>query len=941
MRSPLLALLALSLAPPLAGAQTVLVELPAEPPARLQVPVERDGQVLTLDLEQHSDRAPDFRVLVSGPRGALTEVVVPPLATYSGTVLEQPGSIVIARLHAGELTARVLDGGSEWTLGQHPAPEREPACVAHPKFVPRAGQLAVGAASAPPPVPAVTPPLVDGIDFSCLTRARIAFDADFEYFAAYGSVATTVQRIEQVLAEVNAFYERDVKITHQLGTVVVRTSPYYTPTGGGDLLDQFRSEWNTTLAAEPRDMAHLMTGKSGSLIEFGGLAWVAAVCTNYHFGWSMDGANIVGHELGHNWGSGHCIDASPCNNMCGACFLITPLTREVIAAYRDSVGCLERIGPGSLAVAPYVLPESAQLNKADFAAPPELVFDVLANDDDGNCDALSIAGFDAFSERGGLVAQSGAFLTYQLPPVPFAGSDRFEYIVTDPTGRTSVGEVRVDLAPKAMRAYWTFDEGQGDVAWDTSGAGLQATGAFPLTWTAGVHGSALELPALGQELVTGADDFAGPWSFTAWIRRDAPIAPAATLMQSSDGALRIAQWPFTGRLGVTRWGVADWSYPAAAPLGLWAHVAFVSDGVVTRLYLNGIDEGTVPGTIRAPMGPISRIEDSMGGALDDLRVFNHALQPAEVLALYASDGANQLLAPADGGSRAGDYVPLEFQPGALADDHRLFLGPDYFAVRDAVPGAPEDLGVQTGSALLPSGLSEAITYYWRADKRVGSTIILGDVWAFTPTVLEHYRLDDPISVLALEAGGGTPGAYSGAPTMLQPGATAALGTSVAFDGIDDHVVLPAFDLDTDRVTLTCWLRRDGDQNDWSGLIFTRDGSSVAGLNLGVDNELRYHWNGSGNTYGFDSGLVTPDDTWVFAALVVEPERATLYLGQDGALTSAVNEVGHGPEEFDGQVDIARDRSSNARRFRGRIDDVRIHAHAFSPAEIAALYQSSL
>ena len=55
---------------------------------------------------------------------------------------------------------------------------------------------------------------------------------------------------------------------------VVRTAPFYTPTSGGSLLDQFRTEWITNQAAIPRDIAHLMTGEPGSVIEYGGLAYV-------------------------------------------------------------------------------------------------------------------------------------------------------------------------------------------------------------------------------------------------------------------------------------------------------------------------------------------------------------------------------------------------------------------------------------------------------------------------------------------------------------------------------------------------------------------------------------------------------------------------------------------------------------------------------------------
>ena len=87
--------------------------------------------------------------------------------------------------------------------------------------------------------------------------------------------------------------------------------------------------------------------------------------------------------------------------------------------------------------------------------------------------------------------------------------------------------------------------------------------------------------------------------------------------------------------------------------------------------------------------------------------------------------------------------------------------------------------------------------------------------------------------------------------------------------------------------------------------------------------------------------MTPDDTWVFVALVVEPDRATIYQGDlAGNLSKAVNTVSHGPEEFDGRTQIGRD-SAGGRQYQGWIDDVRIFDVALTPGQMDALYQASL
>lgn len=162
------------------------------------------------------------------------------------------------------------------------------------------------------------------------------------------------------------------------------------------------------------------------------------------------------------------------------------------------------------------------------------------------------------------------------------------------------------------------------------------------------------------------------------------------------------------------------------------------------------------------------------------------------------------------------------------------------------------------------------------------------------------------------------------------------GGAVEFNATNTVVTAGALNLGTNTVTLAGWVRRSGAQNAWAGLIFSSAGSTRAGLNLGTANELRYHWNDAGNTYNFNSGLVVPDGVWSFCALVVEPARATLYLNAGAGLQSAVNNVPHAAEEFDGALSLGRDPSQSGRRFRGTLDEVHVFRRALSAVEIQAL-----
>ena len=805
------------------------------------------------------------------------------------------------------------------------------------------------------PLEAVTPP-------DCLYRAQIAYDCDYEYYLGKGaSVANVVATVESHTDQVNAFYARDAQITHKVTEIVVRTAPFYSPVNGGHLLDLFRAEWNTNQWSVKRDLAHLMTGKPGSLIQYGGLAWVGVVCNKaWAYGWSMDSAGIVGHEVGHNWGAGHCHDVSPCNNMCGACFYIGPNTKDIITAYRDGVGCLKSVGPFGDPLPPYAHPEGTVQRKDDLQAGTPVAFDVLGNDHDGNCEPVSIGGFDAVSARGASVTFSPGTgpngrneLVYAPPAVPFLGADTFAYTATDPGALTGAGTVTVDVLARDLAGYWTLDDASGSVAADTSRFGRDGAITGSPAWTSGPLGGALAFDGADDSVAIGPLDLPGDEAtISAWLRRDGPQSLWSAVVFSRDAGTK-AGLSFGANDGLRYvWngdaGTHGWDSGLVVPDGQWVFVALVLEPDAATLYLDdgvlqsavhahGHAVQTFAGTTHLGWDPLEASRHFQG-ELDDVRIYDHALSAAEIQTLAAQGGPALVPTPADGGTLAEPSLGLSWAAAPLAGAHDVYFGTDYFAVRDATVASPEYQGTQPGVTFVPPASDPATTYFWRVDEQIGGGDVPGDVWQYAVPRHHHWALDETQGDVAADAVGGLDGLYKQNPTLGEPGATAQTGTSVRLDGQDDRVRIPALDLFGDRMTITAWLRRDGSQTPWAGIVFSRAQSTTAGLNFGNANELRYHWNG-GN-WGWDSGLVVPDDEWVFTALVVEPSRATIYLGQGGTLSSAVNVAGHGIEEFDGATLVGRDNTGGSRYFDGWVDDVRIFDAALSPAEIAALYASS-
>ena len=109
------------------------------------------------------------------------------------------------------------------------------------------------------------------------------------------------------------------------------------------------------------------------------------------------------------------------------------------------------------------------------------------------------------------------------------------------------------------------------------------------------------------------------------------------------------------------------------------------------------------------------------------------------------------------------------------------------------------------------------------------------------------------------------------------------GSAIYLDGADGHLSVPSLTQPGDEVSITAWVRREGDQSDWAGILFSRAAGTQGGLRLGKNNELRYQWNDDPVTRAFNPGFQLPDGVWCFVGLVVRSDRAILYLDDGSGL----------------------------------------------------------
>ncbi len=331
----------------------------------------REGMVLTIPTEHHKDLIVHLQpntVLADNfelrAYTSLTEyhlVERPEDATYTGSVLGVEGSrVAMSILPEGLLGAIFLPDGS--TVWVQPLSEYLPGAPAEMHVVYSGDDSSCGGFCDTPMKPRPEGHGQGGYDprGACggtYCEALVACDADFQYYQARGSSTTaTTSRIAAIINVVNHQYQRDVAITHAVGSILIRTTAGanpYTSNDSATLLGQIRTHWNANHAGIVRDTVHLFTGREidSNVI---GRAYVGVVCdlaNAYGFSQSDFSTNfscvtdLTAHELGHNWDANHCTCTSSTMNPSITCTntfqnSTTPNSITDINAYENSVACL-------------------------------------------------------------------------------------------------------------------------------------------------------------------------------------------------------------------------------------------------------------------------------------------------------------------------------------------------------------------------------------------------------------------------------------------------------------------------------------------------------------------------------------------------------------------------------------------------------------------------
>ena len=198
--------------------------------------------------------------------------------------------------------------------------------------------------------------------------------------------------------------------------------------------------------------------------------------------------------------------------------------------------------------------------------------------------------------------------------------------------------------------------------------------------------------------------------------------------------------------------------------------------------------------------------------------------------------------------------------------------------------------------------------------------------ATTAPPLAEWKLDETSGAIAVDSRGGYNGGYDNNAVLGLPGATLSTGYSVGLFG-NSYLSLPPLNLNNNIVTITAWVKPNGDQAFRAGIVHGDSYPTESGM-IYVGG-LASVWNGSVDS----SGLALPTNQWTFVALVIEPTMRRYYTISGGVLQGVTNLVANVAVPFNGGY-IG---NSDWGLFNGQFDEVSFFANqALTPEQISQL-----
>ncbi len=325
--------------------------------------------------------------------------------------------------------------------------------------------------------------------------------------------------------------------------------------------------------------------------------------------------------------------------------------------------------------------------------------------------------------------------------------------------------------------HWSFNEGSGTIAFDSSSNVYNGTLEGNPQWVDGKLGGALQFDGSDDYVHCGLIDIdtniTGGLTVCAWVNKpaggDMKFCSNRQVANGPGGGFTCSIYNDRMEMDFTNASSRNLNRDSDGPTVTtdnWVHVSWVYDDVANTFneYHNGVladssDENVSIG-ISTQEFRIGTDAPNLGyyvnGMIDDVCIFDHALSVQEILSVMEGGGIANLYAsypvPADADTDVSRDVVLSWDSGANARTHDVYFGTAFDDVNNADISNPLDVLTvqnQQQKTYAPGRLEFGQTYYWRIDEINNAdpnSPWKGDVWSFTTETFTYSIPGEMITV---------------------------------------------------------------------------------------------------------------------------------------------------------------------------------------------------
>lgn len=569
--------------------------------------------------------------------------------------------------------------------------------------------------------------------------------------------------------------------------------------------------------------------------------------------------------------------------------------------------------------------------------------------------------FSTVSEpTNGMLSGAAPEVVY-TPDTGFVGTDSFDFVYSNGSSTSFVSTVHVIVIEKELIANWRLDESSGTFLADSTGNGHHGTlNSGTLMPTGGRLGGALDFNGGTQKATLPASAFetiSTEITLSMWVFGDTTQPRADTIFRAVNGnnnRLLNIHLPWSN--SDVYWEVGDVTgrdtlRQNASPqdfMGQWNLWTFSKDGSGNMsAYLNGqifdtyndADNRTIPEITSVVLGSDGG-SGGYDGLVDDVRLYNYALDAAETLALHDSYTNNQPPTAAN--------QNLSLVEGRSSSLSLSASDPEGANLVYTITSPPQNgtLGGSSGNLTYTPhpNFSGVDTFsYFVSDTFAESTIATVTIIVTPALVLGHWPLDeDSGNVLQDISGNGYDGTLvSGARTNgVRDGA-------LQMSGGANYATLPVtpFQSLSQEVTISVWLKGGDSLPDGDPLpgglatsLFYGNSGGTRILNAHIPwTDTRVYWDASDRLKGAAASIGDSMGQWNHWVFTKNANLGEMNIYLNGELfSSGTGRVN--PIQSINSFTLGA-QSANNRAYDGDIDDFILFNYALDQEQVSTLFNS--